>query len=66
MDGDPQSKAPHYRQSGVVFLLIGLAFLLLAAHTLLNWPWLFFAFWAVIAAAVVYAVASSIKSELHP
>lgn len=56
-------KRPHYRQSGVVFSLIGILFLLLALEVLLNAGWLLYVFWGVVILTVVYAVVSSIKTK---
>jgi len=56
-------RRPHYRQSGVVFSLIGILFLLLALEVLLDAGWLLYAFWGVVILTVVYAVVSSIKTK---
>ncbi|MBQ3010223.1 MAG: DUF3784 domain-containing protein [Oscillospiraceae bacterium] len=56
-------RRPHYRQSGVVFSLIGILFLLLALEVLLNAGWLLYVFWGVVILTVVYAVVSSIKTK---
>lgn len=56
-------KRPHYRQSGVVFSLIGVLFLLLALEVLLDAGWLLYAFWGVVILTVVYAIVSSIKTK---
>ena len=54
-------KKPHYRQSGIVFALLGAIFLLIALEMLLKTGWLYYVALAAAAVAVVYAVASSIK-----
>lgn len=63
MDDDPESKKPHYRQSGFAFLLIGICFLVFAAYMMTGWRWLSAAFWMAVICAVVYAAASSVQSE---
>lgn len=60
-----EDKRPLYRQSGAVFLLLGLAFLTLAVMTITGWTWLFFAVIFLILIGIVYAAASSIKIERH-
>lgn len=55
------NKKPHYRQSAVVFLLLGLVFLLNGFNLLFKTNWVFYIVLAVIVIAIVYAVASSIK-----
>lgn len=60
-----EDKRPLYRQSGVVFLLLGSCLLTLAVITVTDWTWLFFVFVSLILLTIVYAVASSIKMEQH-
>lgn len=57
------NKKPHYRQSAIVFLLIGLIFLLNGIHLLLHVDWLFYIVIAVVVLAIVYAIVSSILIE---
>lgn len=65
MDENKESKKPHYRQSGFVFLLIGLSFLALAVYSVTDQAWSYIAFWSAMGAALVYAVVSSIRIERH-
>lgn len=60
-----EDKRPLYRQSGVIFLPLGLTFLTLAVVTATDWIWLFFVVISLILIAVIYAAASSIKIEHH-
>lgn len=53
-------KKLYYRQSGIVFGLLGVIFLLITLEVLLKTGWLYYVVWAVTFAAVVYAVVSSI------
>ena len=58
-----EDKRPLYRQSGVVFLLLGLTFLTLAVQIVTYWLWLFFPAAFLILSAIIYGVASSVKIE---
>lgn len=65
MDENKESKRPYYRQSGFVFMLIGIICLIFAAYIAVGWTWMYIAFWILIIIAVVYAVVSSVKIERH-
>lgn len=54
-------KKPHYRQSAIVFLLLGCFFLLDGLAFLLHIGWLYWLAGAAIAAAVVYAIVSGVR-----
>ena len=56
-------KKPYYRQSGVVFLLCGLVFALNTANVFLRTKCLFWSVIAVLAAAAVYAIVSTVRIE---
>lgn len=56
-------KVPYYRQSGVVFLLIGIIFLLIGFQTLLAVGWILYAEAAVTVITIIYAFISSIAIE---
>lgn len=58
------NKKPHYRQSAIVFFLIGVFFLLYAAEMLLATGWLIYAAWISMVAAGIYAIVSSIVSSV--
>lgn len=58
---EKMNKTPYYRQSGVVFLLIGVVFTLNGLATLLRTDALFSAAVAVMVAAAVFAVASAAR-----
>ena len=60
---DAMDKMPHYRQSGVIFLLIGLIFLLNGLNLLFETEWIIYAVAAIMIFAVVYAVVSSVRIE---
>ena len=57
------NKTPHYRQSAIVFLLLGLIFLLNAIAVLLEANWIFYIVIAVVIVALIYAIISSITIE---
>lgn len=54
---------PHYRQSGMVFALIGLLFLILTLEVLFDAGWLYYIFGAVVLGTIVYTVVSSAKTK---
>jgi len=55
--------APYYRQSGVVFSLLCALFAALALEVLLSTGWLRAAVAVLTAAALVYAIVSTVKIE---
>ena len=59
------NKKPYYRQTAIIFLLIGFVFLLNGLSVLLKANWISFIAGAVIAIALIYAIASSIAIEKH-
>ena len=56
-------KRPHYKQSGVIFLLLGIIWLINAADMVLQTGWLFYVFIIVAVITVIYAIISSIFIE---
>lgn len=56
-------KAPHYRQSAIVLLLVAALFVLLGFSVLTQKEWLLWAEGALTAVSLVYAVVSSVKIE---
>ena len=60
---EEMDKKSNYRQSAVIFLLIGIIFLLNTVQMIFNIGWLFYAVLAVTIAAVIYAVISTVKIE---
>ena len=58
-------KKPHYRQSAIVFLMIGIIFLLHAMSSLWTNSW--FSYMAIVFAliAIIYAIVSSVMIERH-
>lgn len=60
---ETMNKKPHYKQSGIVFLLIGIIFLINAVNMMLQTKWLFYLIIAVAVIAVFYAVISSIITD---
>lgn len=60
---EAMDKAPHYRQSAIVLLLVAALFALLGFSVLTQKQWLLWAAGAVTAGSLIYAVVSSIKIE---
>ena len=60
---ETMDKAPYYRQSAVVFALIGVIFLLNSLSLLLHTDWISYLAGAVVAIALLYAVLSSVAIE---
>lgn len=56
-------KRPHYKQSGVIFLLLGIIWLINAVDIVLKTEWLFYLFIVVSVITVIYAIISSIVIE---
>ena len=56
-------KKPHYRQSAIVFVLIGLIFAINAVDMVLKTGWLCYVVIGVAVIAIVYAIVSSIVIE---
>lgn len=52
-------KSP-YRQSGIIFAMSGVIFLLIALEVLLKTGWLYYIVWTVAFIDIVYAIVSSI------
>lgn len=60
---DTMDKKPHYRQTAIVFLLIGLSFLTTALYALFEINWIIYAEILLWAVTIIYAVISSIKID---
>lgn len=61
---ETMNKTPHYRQSGIVFLLIGLNFLIDAIGCIVhNADLMLYAVIIISVIAVIYAIVSSIRIE---
>lgn len=58
------NKKPHYKQSGVVFLFIGITFLINAIDAVVQTGWLVYVVIVVAVVAIVYAIVSSIMIEI--
>ena len=58
---EKMDQKPYYRQSAVIFLMVGVIFLILAADMYFRTTWLVYCsvLWAVL--TVVYAIVSSIR-----
>lgn len=56
-------KKSAYKQSKVVFALVGFAFLTLSLEILTTWVWLLFIVLALICCTIIYAIVSYIKGS---
>lgn len=60
---EAMNKTPYYRQSAVVFLLVGCIFILNGFALLFHTDWIFYLAFTVVFAAIVYAIVSSAAIE---
>ena len=60
---EAMNKKPYYRQSAVVFFMIGIVFLLIGVAILLDAFWITYIADTVIVLLLIYAIASSIAIE---
>ena len=56
-------RSQHYKQSGVVFLMIGIIFAINAVDMILKTGWLFYVVIFIAITAVIYAIVSSVIIE---
>lgn len=62
---ETMDKKPHYKQSGIIFVLIGIIFLINAIDMILQTGWLFYLIIGVGIVAIVYAIVSSVMIEIR-
>ena len=60
---ETMDKKPHYRQSAIVFFMLGVIFLLNGVSVLLEANWILFLVIAIAIVAIIYAIVSSITIE---
>lgn len=60
---ETMNKRPYYRQSGIVFLSLGLIFLLIGYNLLSNTEWIFYIIIAIVIFTLIYAIVSSVLIE---
>ena len=60
---EKMNKKPHFRQSGIVFILIGIIFLLNSIEVILESVFILYAVFTVTLIAIIYAIVSSVKIE---
>ena len=60
---ETMDKKPHYKQSAIVFVFIGIIFLLNAIDTIFQTGWLIFFVIGIAVIAIVYAIVSSVIIE---
>ena len=56
-------KKPHYRQSGIVFLMLGIIFAINAVDVILKTGWLFYVVIVIAVITIIYGIASSVIIE---
>ena len=56
-------KKPHYKQSGIVFLMIGVIFAINAFDIILKTGWLFYVMMVIAIITLIYAIESSVIIE---
>ena len=57
---ESMNKKPFYRQSGIVFLLIGIIFLLNCFNLLSETKWIFYVIIAIVIITFIYAIVSGV------
>ena len=60
---EQMDKSPYYRQTGVVFVFIGLIFLLLGISILGNLRWMLYPEIGLVVLLPIYAVVSAVRIE---
>ena len=62
---ESMDRKPLYKQSGIVFLLIGITSLIIAIDIIIQTSWLYYCELVIIAGTIVYAIISSVKIEMR-
>ena len=60
---ETMDKKPHYKQSGIVFLMLGIMFSITTLDMILKTGWLFYLVIVIAIATVVYSIVSSVSIE---
>ena len=60
---ETMDKKPHYKQSGIVFVFIGIIFLMNAIDIIFQTGWLNFFVIGIVIVVIVYAIVSSVMIE---
>lgn len=60
---EAMNKKPYYKQSAIVFLMVGVIFLLNALSALFDASWILYVVIALVIIAIIYAIVSSIKID---
>jgi len=56
-------KKTYYKQSGIVFIMLGIIFVLNAMEMIFETDWLFYVVMAVAVIAIIYAIVSTVAIE---
>lgn len=62
-DREKMNKRPYYRQTAIVFLLIGIIFLLLGIDVLIKISWLSYVTIMLAVVTLIYSIVSTVKIE---
>lgn len=60
---ETMNKKPHYKQSGICFLLIGIMFLINTIEVIIKTGWLYYPVVIIAVVLIVYSIISSINIE---
>jgi hypothetical protein len=60
---EEMDKKPYYKQSGIIFFLIGVLFFINTLDILFQTDWLFYLVIGVVIVTLVYAIVSSVKID---
>lgn len=60
---EKMNKKPYYKQSGIVFLFLGVIFLINAVNIILQTKWLFYIIIGILIFLIIYAIISSIRID---
>ena len=55
------NKKPYYKQSAIVFIFLGLIFLLNSLSLFFKWDWILYVVLPIVFIVIIFAVVSSIK-----
>lgn len=60
---ETMDKKPHYKQSGIIFLMLGFVFLISVIEILIETGWLMYIMISITIVAIIYAIVSSVVIE---
>lgn len=60
---ETMDKKPHYKQSGIIFLMLGIVFFISVIEILIETGWLMYIMISITIVAIIYAIVSSVIIE---